>query len=1391
MNENEHLSQDRLMAYILGRVEETELSRIDRHLADCPTCRDLADTIPPDDFVRDLRSATSANLTSGATPQTGETTLASASVAVPVATAVPAELAQHPRYRVVSLLGQGGMSTVYRAEHLRMERPVAIKVLKPGLMENAEAAERFQVEMKAAARLQHPNIVTAYDADTAGQLHFLVMEYVEGKSLAQVLKERGPLPIRDACEYVRQAAVGMQHAFECGMVHRDLKPHNLILTTGGQVKILDFGLARFLSQHRGDLSPDKPDQALTGIGVVMGTADYMAPEQASDAHAADIRADIYSLGCTLYQLLSGSVPYPGGSFIDKIKAHAARRPQLLTKLRPEVPRELAGIVEKMMDPDPARRYQTPSEVADALATVLSPPAPRRRRRPLLAAAIFAVLLIGAAVAVYRIQTDRGTVEIRTDDNDVEVLIKQGGKLVRISDAKTGRAFELRSGEYLVELGGKEEGLRLSTDTLRVQRGKETILEVRRLVPGKDGGPNAPHEWTRAVAVSSDRARIATAGADRAVRLWDLARREEVRVLRGHTESVLDVAFSPDGKQLASAGADRSVRVWDLETGTPVRLLPHPDRVLAVAFAPDGRTIATGCADKLVRLWNVADGRKAREMEGHEEPVTCVAFLPDGQRLVSGSKDKTLRMWETTIGWEMRVLEGHEDTVLRVAIAPDARRILSAGKDHTLRLWDASNGIMLRRLDHGCPVDCVGFSPDGRCALSGGEGLLVRLWDLDTGAELKLLEGPTEAVMGVTFLDEARRALGVDQGGRMHFWPLPALPSQPVTSFWPAESLARGEVLAPDLTKAPRVLHDEFSNPNSGFVIGKRDGVSCGYANGRYFIEHENARTFTSWTVPGNVPRAFACEVSGRVTKNPAQRWTLLLINRTDQTTSLQVTLTGQGTVSVVPTGYEIEPYRGPALGPVSVPWMKGGDAFNTLLVVLHGRVLEVYVNGKAPFDPIVLDRDVTPTLLTLGCDAPLGPERVEFQHVSIWNAEALPTPAERGAVARVPAPPVPRDLKDAAVLLDLDFRKPEEVRGRVFLQEQEAGRFALTEGEYQVAARQQGLAWGGPGDLLGSLSDFVMEFEGRLARSNPAGSWGAAWGHTNHGPYQSVFLRELGQARQLSLWSGPSHTMKELTPWVDVPELRTLTEFNTVRLEVTGWRVRLFVNGKHVLDYGRSDALHAGTLWLVSETVNATPTDARFRRLRIWRTSPEREPTPQGQPLYQTDFRNPVAEFPTLPMRPVTGYEEGVYFIRAVASGHPTAGQVPAQPLHNFHAEVVGRAVPAARGGWGLACGGTHVEVRGDGTYRIRHIVKDSIRLLTPLPEPGWKKHPALKAGEFNTLQVTMRDNLLTIWFNGQWACDVFDADHQPDRLHLAASGAGAQTRAEFRSLKVWALAER
>jgi hypothetical protein len=216
-----HPTASELQAYGQGRLPPEAAAAVERHVAECDSCCRQIEEAPADSFVGQLRDADRAAL---------GTTADAAGGTVTEVTGVPPELADHPRYRLLGLIGQGGMGAVYKAEHRRMQRLVALKIINPGLMAKPATVERFQQEVRAAAKLHHPNIVTAHDADQAGGLHFLVMEYVEGRSLADLVSERGPLPAAEACEYVRQAALGLQHAHEQGMVHRDVKPHNLMLT---------------------------------------------------------------------------------------------------------------------------------------------------------------------------------------------------------------------------------------------------------------------------------------------------------------------------------------------------------------------------------------------------------------------------------------------------------------------------------------------------------------------------------------------------------------------------------------------------------------------------------------------------------------------------------------------------------------------------------------------------------------------------------------------------------------------------------------------------------------------------------------------------------------------------------------------------------------------------------------------------------------------------------------------------------------------------------------------------------------------------------------------------------------------------------------------------------
>jgi serine/threonine protein kinase len=273
------------------------------------------------------------------------------------------------KYKVLEKLGAGGMGIVYLCEHKLMRRRVAVKVLPESGAEDTSALERFYREARAVAALDHPNIVRAYDIDQDDKLHFLVMEYVDGSSLQEIVKKTGPMDVLRACHYIRQAALGLQHAHDAaGIVHRDIKPGNILVDRNGIVKVLDMGLARFFHDKEDALTEKYNDD-------VLGTADYLAPEQALDSHAVDIRADIYSLGATFYFCLTGRTPFTDGTIAQKLIWHQTRQPKPIRQLRPEVPEGVAAIVEKMMAKDPKQRPQTPLEVAEMLTPWTQTPIP--------------------------------------------------------------------------------------------------------------------------------------------------------------------------------------------------------------------------------------------------------------------------------------------------------------------------------------------------------------------------------------------------------------------------------------------------------------------------------------------------------------------------------------------------------------------------------------------------------------------------------------------------------------------------------------------------------------------------------------------------------------------------------------------------------------------------------------------------------------------------------------------------------------------------------------------------------------------------------------------------------------------------------------------------------
>lgn len=378
MNADRCPDKQTLFGYMMGTISESEAEMVDRHLASCPACERTAEALEglSDTMITALRQPAGGDAYAEG-PECGQVLeklqkLQSGnpgagggpvSVAPPKPKKKPRRVTRLGDYELLTKLGQGGMGTVYKARHTRLKRVVALKVLPKNRLEDEVAVARFEREMEAVGRLDHPNIVRAMDAREIDRIRFLVMEYVDGLDLSEVVDRCGPLSIADACETIRQAALGLECSRENGLVHRDVKPSNLMLTIEGQVKVLDLGLAQI--QEAETLGEE-----VTGVGQVMGTPDYISPEQALESHAVDIRTDVYSLGCTLYCLLVGHPPFVGPDYdtpMKKVTGHIRDTVPAIHVLKPDVPKPIARLLEKMLEKDPKRRVASPSEVISALA----------------------------------------------------------------------------------------------------------------------------------------------------------------------------------------------------------------------------------------------------------------------------------------------------------------------------------------------------------------------------------------------------------------------------------------------------------------------------------------------------------------------------------------------------------------------------------------------------------------------------------------------------------------------------------------------------------------------------------------------------------------------------------------------------------------------------------------------------------------------------------------------------------------------------------------------------------------------------------------------------------------------------------------------------------------
>jgi WD40 repeat protein/serine/threonine protein kinase len=599
-----------------------------------------------------------------------------------------------------------------------------------------------------------------------------------------------------------QVGEALDYAAGQGILHRDVKPSNLLLDLQGNVWVTDFGLAKATADG----------ENLTHTGDIVGTLRYMAPERFEGR--SDIRADIYSLGLTLYELL---VQRPAFTETDRSKLiHQLthEEPVPPRRLEPGIPRDLETIVLKAIARDPGHRYQRAGELAEDLRRFGEdrPVKARRvsgaerlwrwcKRNPALAtltAAVVVLLLAGTGISTYfATQAARRAEEALTEKGRADQQAAGAFAEKRRADEKAEEARQRAEDEsrarreaddaltkarqaHAVSMLGQAQIAWRDNNTRQAGALLDEVPQdlrgwewgyLKRLFRGRQltlYGHTGP-VW--GVAFSPNGQRLATASLDQSAKVWDARTGLELLTLKGHTSPVVSVAFRPDGQRLATGSQDRTVRVWDLRTGQELLLLRgHTHIVRGVAFSPDGQRLASTSWDQTVRVWDAHTGKEALLLRGHTAPIWSVAFSPDGKYLASASHDQTAKIWDAQTGRELLTLKGHAAIVWSVAFSPDSKRLATGGGDQTVKVWEASSGRELLTLSrHTGQVMSVAFSPDGQRLATGSYDQMAKIWDLRTGQELLTLKGHTSLVWSMAFSPDGQRLATGGQDQTAKIW----------------------------------------------------------------------------------------------------------------------------------------------------------------------------------------------------------------------------------------------------------------------------------------------------------------------------------------------------------------------------------------------------------------------------------------------------------------------------------------------------------------------------------------------------------------------------------------------------------------------------------------------
>jgi serine/threonine protein kinase len=661
----------------------------------------------------------------------------------------PGDLGRLGPYRVLRVLGAGGMGVVYRAEDPALQRPVALKAMLPALAASATATQRFLREARALAAVKHEHVVTVYQVDEDRGVPYLAMEFLEGESLEDRLAHGRLLPA-EVLRTGREVAEGLAAVHERGLIHRDVKPANIWLEAPrGKAKVLDFGLAR----------GGKDNSGLTQQGAILGTPSYMAPEQAA-GQAVDARCDLFSLGCVLYRMTTGELPFKGTDPISTIVAVATMQPVPPARLDPGVPAALSDLIMELLAKDPEQRPASARNVADALAAI----AADLSRSP----------EAGANGARTTATDKKGPPPVRKTGSrghpkrsSNRLALGACGLLVVVLLVVVAViAWPAGKGAPTASLGptGPVVGRGETPTAPDPAEATRTNLPLIKKPPDEKKGPppeKKPPNGKKGAPPQAPGAVMLEGG--------------ETFRFTGHTGVVVAVAFAPDGRRVASAGIDKTLRVWDLTTGKAGPTFDLPDRPQCVAFARGGQRVRVACVTGTlaerdlaggahppdrkghylspdgdyavvldsdipctVHLWNLSGNREIGKFRSPTDARPVPYFTPDGAFAVfcDGKVLQAVHTWDASVKDTVTVERGG---VSAVACVPGAGKAVLAFRDNSPAFWDLRGGgeVLPFQDGHSGPIGCLAITPNVKYALSGGRDAVLRVWEVASG---KLVAG---------------------------------------------------------------------------------------------------------------------------------------------------------------------------------------------------------------------------------------------------------------------------------------------------------------------------------------------------------------------------------------------------------------------------------------------------------------------------------------------------------------------------------------------------------------------------------------------------------------------------------------------------------------------------